>query len=608
MSDNLNEDLQKMEALSEVIDSGESMSAAEKAMHDMKKNAPSVFMTDIRFKESMEVGDLLSEEAFMSLDADEQKGYEMVQVMDEKSKEPMGWVFRFKSDEDDEDDAEDIVEEVVEDAVEESVEEKSDADPISEKAAALMSQMRAPDDEKPSMFLTDSRFKEMMDAGELVSSEDYDVLDEDAKEAFEAVDVYEEGTGKGYGRRYRRRSPLELTAMRKGQGMDEKAEDGMEDMFDSEAEALERAAALGCQGVHRAGEKYMPCATHDDWMKLSKPAEAPAPTPAPAPAPAAPAPAPAPAPAAAPGGMMKSEEEFLCGFQRKSVEQPCEFCTGGCAPEDGLPGLADIESQVKSAYEGSEIIGSGYSAGDDVFVVDVKRADGSFIEVFLTGDGEELGWLRLDQSAIEGKSAEAIEIVSKSDAEATARDAISEMGIKAEVMSVTVDIFADEDVYVVELDAEEKSYDVFVAADGKVLGYDEYDYDAEGSYELSEEEEIKAIEAELEIKRMYSREQREAMAESGEALPDGSFPIADEADLSNAIQAVGRAADQEAAKAHIMKRAKELKLEDMIPADFASGGSPAPAAPDADAEEKVLDEDILKAMEEFNSLLEDDSI
>jgi len=107
---------------------------------------------------------------------------------------------------------------------------------------------------------------------------------------------------------------------------------------------------------------------------------------------------------------------------------------------------------------------------------------------------------------------------------------------------------------------------------------------------------------------MYSREQREAMAESGEALPDGSFPIADEADLSNAIQAVGRAADQEAAKAHIMKRAKELKLEDMIPADFASGGSPAPAAPDADAEEKVLDEDILKAMEEFNSLLEDDSI
>jgi hypothetical protein len=600
MSDNLNEDLQKMEALSEVIDTGESMSAEEKGMHDMKKNAPSVFMTDIRFKESMEAGDFLTEEAFMSLDADEQKGYEMVQVMDEKSKEPMGWVFRFKSDEDEaeEDEAveeavEEAAEEAAEEAVEEAVEEKSEDDAISEKAAALMAQMRGTNDEKPSMFLTDTRFKEMVESGELVSSEDYDGLDEDAKEAFEAVDVYEEGTGKGYGMRYRRRSPLELTSMRKGQYMDEKADDSMEDMFDSEAEALERAAALGCEGVHRAGEKFMPCASHDDWMKLSKPAEE-------APAPAAPA-----APA---GEGMKSEEEFLCGFQRKSVTQSCEFCSGGCAPEEGLPGLADIENQVKSEYEGSEIISSGYSAGDDVFVVDVKRADGSFIEVFLTGEGEELGWLRLDESAIEGKSAEAIQVVSKSDAEATASNAISEMGIKAEVMSVTVDIFADEDVYVVELDAEEKSYDVFVSADGKVLGYDEYEYDADGSYELSEEEEIKAIEAELEIKRMYSREQREAMAESGEALPDGSFPIADEADLSNAIQAFGRASDPEAAKAHIMKRAKELKLEDMIPSDWGSGDAPAPAPKENDAEEKGLDEEILKAMEEFNSLLESDEL
>ena len=77
---------------------------------------------------------------------------------------------------------------------------------MSEKAAVIMSMMRKPKNDKPSIFLTDSRFKEMMEDSELVSDEDYDGLDEDAK-AFEAVDVFEEGTGKGYGRRYRRRSP-----------------------------------------------------------------------------------------------------------------------------------------------------------------------------------------------------------------------------------------------------------------------------------------------------------------------------------------------------------------------------------------------------------------
>lgn len=593
MSDNLNEDLQKMENLSAVIDSGESMTAEEKSMHDMKKGAPSIFMTDIRFKESMDAGDFLTEEAYMSLDADEQKGYEMVQVLDEKSKEPMGWVFRFKSDDDE------SVEEVAEEVVAE-VEEKAVAsveDSVAAKAASIMAQMSKPDDEKPSMFLTDTRFKEMMDAGELVSSEDYDGMDEDAKEAFEAVEVYEEGTGKGYGMRYRRRSPLELTSMRKSRM--EKAEDmdSDEDMFDTEEEAMERAAGLGCRGVHRAGDKFMPCATHDEWIKVRKPAEEEAPA-----APAAPA---APVAGAADGGMMKSED-FLCGFQRKSVDQPCEFCTGGCAPQDGLPGLGDIESQIKSAYEGSEVISSGYSASDDIFVVDVKRADGSFIEVFLTGDGDELGWLRLDENAMSEKSGAPIEIISKADAEDTAAKALNEMGVKAEVMSVTVDIFADEDVYVVELDAEEKSYDFFVSADGKVLGYDVYEYDAPADYEMSEDEEIKALAAELEIKRMYSREQRQAMAESGEAMEDGSFPIADEADLRNAIQAHGRAGDIEAAKAHIRKRAEELNLEDMIPAEWNGESADKPMAdkPMADGQ-KSEDADILAALEEFNSLMED---
>lgn len=72
-------------------------------------------------------------------------------------------------------------------------------------------------------------------------------------------------------------------------------------------------------------------------------------------------------------------------------------------------------------------------------------------------------------------------------------------------------------------------------------------------------------------KRMYSDESREEMAKEGMAMPDGSFPIKDRADLENAIQAHGRAKDIEKAKAHIKKRAKELGLEDMIPAEWSEG-------------------------------------
>lgn len=58
------------------------------------------------------------------------------------------------------------------------------------------------------------------------------------------------------------------------------------------------------------------------------------------------------------------------------------------------------------------------------------------------------------------------------------------------------------------------------------------------------------------------------MADRGLALPDGSYPIKDEADLKNAIQSYGRAKDKERAKAHIIKRARALGLDDLIPEDW----------------------------------------
>jgi len=69
-------------------------------------------------------------------------------------------------------------------------------------------------------------------------------------------------------------------------------------------------------------------------------------------------------------------------------------------------------------------------------------------------------------------------------------------------------------------------------------------------------------------KREFSGATRERMAESGTAMPDGSFPIANRSDLMNAIRSVGRAKNYEAAKQHIIRRARALNAMDMLPEDW----------------------------------------
>lgn len=66
-------------------------------------------------------------------------------------------------------------------------------------------------------------------------------------------------------------------------------------------------------------------------------------------------------------------------------------------------------------------------------------------------------------------------------------------------------------------------------------------------------------------KRDFNSKQRERLATSGAAMPDGSFPISTVADLHNAIQSIGRAKDPEAAKAHIKSRARALGATDQLP-------------------------------------------
>lgn len=69
--------------------------------------------------------------------------------------------------------------------------------------------------------------------------------------------------------------------------------------------------------------------------------------------------------------------------------------------------------------------------------------------------------------------------------------------------------------------------------------------------------------------RDVSTEERERLAGEGAAMPDGSYPIANCEDLRNAIQAIGRAKDPEATKAHIRKRKSALGCDEVeLPEDW----------------------------------------
>lgn len=69
-------------------------------------------------------------------------------------------------------------------------------------------------------------------------------------------------------------------------------------------------------------------------------------------------------------------------------------------------------------------------------------------------------------------------------------------------------------------------------------------------------------------KREFSDKERSKLAEEGAAMPDGSFPIKTKDDLENAVKAIGRAKDKEAAQKHITARAKALDATDLLPADW----------------------------------------
>lgn len=265
---------------------------------------------------------------------------------------------------------------------------------------------------------------------------------------------------------------------------------------------------------------------------------------------------------------MKSAEvgntSFLCAAERKvypGSSDVCGDCRGGCVSEKGMPGILEAEGVAEEHFDAT-VVDSGYNSGDDLFLVRMELKTGALIDVTVHGTtAEVLGYepVRGKADVASTDTAEDADIIGFLDAADIAVKAID-----GEVLAVEPDLFDGIDSYAVEIEGfDGKSYDVFVGLDGTVLGYDAYEPEVTP-------EEIEAEAAEISLKRAFSEERRMELAEEGMALPDGSYPIVSETDLRNAIQAYGRAKDKEAAKKHIMKRAKEMGKEDLIPEEWMS--------------------------------------
>ena len=267
---------------------------------------------------------------------------------------------------------------------------------------------------------------------------------------------------------------------------------------------------------------------------------------------------------------------YVCAIERKAYggsSPVCDDCPGGCVAEKGMPGILHVEGLAEKMFDGV-VVDSGYSPDADMFVVDVQVKDGSVNEVFVDGSSAEiLGFHKLDMTEFDKKS----DIGSFRLIDFTEAAEIAVKSIDGTVVAIEPDIFEGFDSYAVEIEGfDGKSYDVFVALDGEVLGYDKYESD--------EIEGIEAEAAEIAMKNAFSEERRMDLAKDGMAMEDGSYPIVSEGDLRNAIQAFGRAKDKEATKKHIMKRARALKLESLIPANWIAGGEEKSSSNLSDAE------------------------
>ena len=98
-------------------------------------------------------------------------------------------------------------------------------------------------------------------------------------------------------------------------------------------------------------------------------------------------------------------------------------------------------------------------------------------------------------------------------------------------------------------------------------------------------------------KKDYSDKERQMLARRDMALPDGSFPIVTAADLSNAVQSVGRSSNYARARNHIIRRAEALNRVDLLPEEW----KPKSARKDFNVEKRDVSDIDLKPTEAMAS-------
>lgn len=262
------------------------------------------------------------------------------------------------------------------------------------------------------------------------------------------------------------------------------------------------------------------------------------------------------------------EDHFLCQIERKMLKgEVCSFCRGGCAregEEKELLGLLDVE--IKATEEFGAVIGSGYSPQHRMFVLDVERKDdGVVVEVAYDDYGKLLGWHMLDQDMISQKDALAGQTVINMDE--AAEVAVKELGGTA--MSVEGAIFEGHDSYVIEVDAEGKSYDAYVALDGTLLGYDTYFEDGDLAEKTAEE----LVE--------------EKTGEKPDRLAQNVAAINNVETLKAVMDAIGDDIDSVPSNIRnaIVKVAMELEAEELIPKAWVVPEGQEPPSPPASTDE-----------------------
>jgi hypothetical protein len=123
---------------------------------------------------------------------------------------------------------------------------------------------------------------------------------------------------------------------------------------------------------------------------------------------------------------------------------------------------------------------------------------------------------------------------------------------------------ADKELYSRIISEAKRKFDVYPSAYANGWVVQEYKRRG-GTYKVSKDIFEGSFDPYALVKRKFSAESRRRMANAGNAMPDGSYPIGNKDDLMNAIRSWGRGGSDPKVKAHIKRRAKELGAEDMIP-------------------------------------------